>query len=293
MQEEDAERRMKLLRGEVVEPLAIEDKPGDEDASERRLHGPGRERKKRKRYGENDTDFELRIASEQVQSSHGDKQVVLRRSIDAPLVDDAGHIDLFPQEIKKIGTEKNAEAEAEAAKKKKEYEDQYTMRFANAAGFKQGLDDPWYSRSGKEVQAIHHDSPGKDVWGNEDPRKREREAQRVVSSDPLAMMKQGAAKVRQVEKDRKRWRDEKAKELKELESEERRNKRKRRYEDEEDDLEGFCLDRSESSKRPRGRDHDRERSHHHEHGESRHRSRRENGIDEHRHKHRHRHRHRD
>ncbi|KAM3088989.1 hypothetical protein ACMFMG_000609 [Clarireedia jacksonii] len=258
MQELDAERRMQILRGEVPTPLPIEDKKDDEEEPrERRSHKDGRERKKRKRAGENDTDFEMRVAAQESQISENDRQIVLRKSIDAPLIDHAGHIDLFPQERpQKPSVEKNAEAEREKERKKKEYEDQYTMRFSNAAGFKQGLDNPWYSKATPEVKAVDEDNPGKDVWGNEDPRRKEREAARIVSNDPLAAMKLGAAQARQVKKEREQWRKEKEREVKELEAEERSKKRRRRSDgdDLEDDLEGFDLDRPQKKSRSSRRD---------------------------------------
>jgi hypothetical protein len=196
------------------------------------------------------------------------------------LTDHKGHISLFPSSSSHQPVEKNPEAEKEAAKKKREYEDQYTMRFSNAAGFKQGLESPWYSKpSGGEVVVEEEEVVGKDVWGNEDPRRREREAKRIVDNDPLAFMKKGAAQVRQVERERKRWREEKERELRELEEAERRKKRKRRDED-DDDLEDFTLDGPEKSS---SRRHDRERKHKHRHS-----SRSSHGEER---KHRHRHRH--
>jgi len=206
-----------------------------------------------------------------------------------PLVDHSGHIDLFPQEHSQKPIEKNPDAEKELARKKKEYEDQYTMRFSNAAGFKQGLENPWYSKTGQVAEAVEDEVLSKDVWGNEDPRRKEREAKRINSNDPLAMMREGAAKVRQVERERKRWREEKDRELKELvEAEERRKKHKRKHEDDEDDLEDFRLDRPEKVSRSHShRDDDRDRERRHRHKERRRSERDECG----RHRHRHRHSH--
>jgi hypothetical protein len=283
LQEIDAERRMQILRGEIPASLPdVEDKPHDGD---RGSYGPGRERKKRKRAGEDDTDFEMRIAHDRTSSSNLNKQVALRKSTDAPLVDHAGHIDLFPQE-RASKPEKNAEAEEEAARKKKEYEDQYTMRFSNAAGFKQSLESPWYSKSSATVSAVEEDTPSKDVWGNEDPRRRERDAARIVSSDPLAAMRQGAAQVRQVERERKHWLAEREKELQELrEAEKRRKRHRRRHEDDPDDLEGFRLDELSGSSERRGHDRDKDRRHRHKESSRRSHRDKSNG---HRHKHHHR-----
>ncbi|KAF8863967.1 hypothetical protein BDZ45DRAFT_712037 [Acephala macrosclerotiorum] len=314
MQGLDAERRMQILRGEVPTPLPIADTEFNESSKhDQEGREYGRERKRRKKAGENDTDFEMRVAREDADRSSAlaeSSQLVLRTDSSAPLTDHKGHISLFPESMPK-GKEKNPEAEAEAAKKKKEYEDQYTMRFSNAAGFKQDIGSkPWYSKAdtialADKAAEVENEGPvGKDVWGNEDPRRKERQTQRLVSSDPLAMMKSGAAQVRQVEKERKRWREEKERELAALEKEERRKKRKQRHEDDdEDDLENFRLD-GEERVEPRRREHrDRERSrekdrdHRRREKESRRSSHREDDRhrDRHRssHSHSHRHRHHD
>jgi hypothetical protein len=280
---------MQILRGEVPAPFPeIEDKT--EDGGRRsRLHGYAHERKKRKRIGEDDTDFEMRVAHDRASSLNSHKEIVLRKPIDAPLVDRAGHIDLFPQE-RLSKPEKNAEAEKEAAKKKKEYEDQYTMRFSNAAGFKQGLESPWYSKSLTTVSAVEEDTPSKDVWGNEDPRRKERDSARIVSNDPLAAMRQGAAQVRQIVKERKRWQEEKNKELRELHEEERRRKRLRRqHGDDPDDLESFRLDGPDrGSSRKKDYEYDKERRRRHKESS---RKSRLGESDDHGHRRRH-HRHR-
>lgn len=287
MQEVDAERRMQILRGEIPTPLEIEDRPAEE-THQRHSHGSGRERNKRKRAGENVTDFEIRTAHDQTLASDVGKQIVLRKPIDAPLVDQAGHIDLFPQAKRTKHTEKNAEAEKETARKRKEYEDQYTMRFSNAAGFKQGLENPWYSTTAAPKDVLE-DTPGKDVWGNEDPRRKERQAARIVSSDPLAMMRQGAAQVRKVEEERRRWKEEKEKEIRKLEEAEQRGKRSKRHHeklDDEDDLEGFELDQPESGSFRTNQDEmrDDERRHRHKRKESRRSSHRPRDSSRHRHR---------
>lgn len=287
MQELDAERRMQILKGETPTPLPVE---GEVNDGEGRSYNAGRERKRRKKAGENDTDFEMRMAQEHTSTTkalNADRQIVLRKS-DAPLVDREGHIDLFPQEPSPKVVVKNPETENEAAKKLKEFEDQYTMRFSNAAGFKQGLDNPWYSKSTAEFEAVEEEAVSKDVWGNEDPRRKEREKARIASYDPLALMRQGAAQARQVEKERKRWREEKEREIRELkhtESKARRHKRRRDVDD-EDDLETFRLDDSEGrTSRRRDDDHVRERRHRHKES---HRS--SHQYDERRHGNKHRHR---
>ncbi|KAI0376406.1 hypothetical protein F5Y04DRAFT_266488 [Hypomontagnella monticulosa] len=249
-QEVDSERRLAILRGEI--PPSLPPPPSvdgrkpvrdeDPDASSWR-----RERKKRKRAGEDDTDFELRLARERPEATQTASDALVKNTSNAPLVDHTGHIDLFPEERSRRTPQKNEEAEQEAAKKKREYEDQYTMRFSNAAG-KDGLGlvGPWYAKGGdiKDIVDGNLEGPSKDVWGNEDPRRKEREAARIVANDPLAMMKRGAAKVREVEKERRHVNEERGRELRQLLKEERRRERRHRREakDDQDDLEGFTLD---------------------------------------------------
>lgn len=268
MQELDAERRMQILRGEEPTPLPPSYESEELDYAGRQAREPRREKKKRKRFGENDTDFEMRIAGEQTQTPAAGKQLLLRKpDSDAPLIDHGGHINLFPEEQKSLAVMKKAEAERETAKKKKEYGNQYTVRFADAAGFKEGLDNPWYSKHAVDAAEDNLGIPSKDVWGNEDPRRKQREAARIVSNDPLAMMKQGAAKVRQVEKERKQWLREREREMDELRRSEKGERRKRRPDDDDDDdddLRNFTLDASEKKSRHdrRGRDDSRRHSHH-------------------------------
>jgi hypothetical protein len=278
MQELDSLRRMQILRGEEPTPLPIEDSPNSESRKRPREYsdGPGRERKKRKRAGENDTDFEMRIAHDKTIDKNRERQLVLRKDTDTPLVDHNGHIVLFPQPKLSSHEEvqKNEEVEKETAKKRKDYEDQYTLKFSNAAGVRSSLgSDPWYKKTNSTN--VEEEMLGKDVWGNEDPRRKEREAQRVISNDPLAMMKAGARQVRQVEKERQKWREEKDKEIRMLQKQERDHKRRnkrRREADSEDGPEGVSLDKSDrsSSRRHRENDDDRESSHNHSSSSRRH-----------------------
>lgn len=186
--------------------------------------------------------------------------VKIAKSSDAPLTDRKGNINLFPVDGSKKHAPKNAEAEAEAAKKKKEFEDQYTMRFSNAAGFKQSVDQkPWYSSTA--VATDGEEIVSKDVWGNEDPRRKEREHMRLVSDDPMAVIQKGVCDLRKVERERQQWKDERERELKDLMASQKREKRKRhRSEKDHDDLEGFSLDT-----KPKEKDASRHHHHHHRH----------------------------
>ncbi|KAI0205725.1 hypothetical protein F4808DRAFT_242580 [Astrocystis sublimbata] len=297
----EAERRLAILRGEVPPTLEAPPSPPhttvsntySSSTSRKREHDGdssgqqfgGGERRKRKRFGEDDTDFEMRVARERtdavVARSHSANTTT--KTSDAPLVDSRGHISLFPEEREERGpskNEKNEEAEREAAKKRQDFEDQYTMRFANAAGRDgAGVDGPgpWYGARERRDGA---DKPGKDAFGRDDPRRKDRDAARVAANDPLAMMKRGAAKVRDVERERRAVNEERAQELKLLGKEEKRREKRRRRHDDVDELEGFSLDAQPAeSKRRHG---------HREHGHREHRSdsRGRDRRDEHRHRHR-------
>lgn len=205
----------------------------------------GRERKRRRISGEDDTDRDIRFALEDnVLVSRPEMRMKSQKNSDAPITDRSGHINLFPTEGSRPRSSKNTESEAEKAKKQKEHEDQYTMRFSNAAGFKQAIGEkPWYHTMGDDKTG-EVERPPKDVWGNEDPRRRERQKTRIAADDPLAAIKKGVAGVREMEKERKKWKEEKDREIKELEEADRRRERrerKRRRRREEDDSEGFSL----------------------------------------------------
>ena len=290
MQEDDAERRIQILRGIKIDTLPApneESTPTAEAPAQR--DGTGRERKRRRIAGEDDTDRDIRFAQENgaLVPAKADLQLKSRKSSDAPITDGKGHINLFPVEGSRHHAPKNAEVEAEKAKKRKEYEDQYTMRFSNAAGFKQSIGDkPWYSAlvTGGE-KAAGEEVVGKDVWGNEDPRRKEREKSRMVADDPLAAIQKGVSGVRDVEKERQKWREEKKRETREIKEAERRREKigRKRKNEAEDDMEGFSLDapaineqgaqhshirehkssRRRHRHRSRSRDRDRQRLHHH------------------------------
>ncbi|KAI1750201.1 hypothetical protein F4782DRAFT_256716 [Xylaria castorea] len=263
-QDLEAERRLAILRGEVPPALPTPPSPPQTTPSSthrKREHDDdstgqfrGGERRKRKRFGEDDTDFEMRVARERTDAAVTSAVARLHstsKTSDAPLVDSRGHISLFPEDKKEregSGNQKNEEAEREAAKKRRDFEDQYTMRFSNAAG-RDGVgvtgSGPWYASDGARDprdSTEAKETPGKDAWGNDDPKRKVRDAARVVTNDPLAMMKRGAAKVRDVERERCALNEEKSRELKQLRKEEKRREKRLKRRDNVDELEGFSLD---------------------------------------------------
>ncbi|KAJ9648724.1 hypothetical protein H2199_000637 [Coniosporium tulheliwenetii] len=197
-------------------------------------------KKRRRLAGEDDTDRDLRLAREDAAKVAAAKETASMSASgkrngtsDAPLVDRDGHISLFPIAPRALHrAEKNAEAEAEKAKKKQETEDQYTMRFANAAG-KDGLERPWYAaaaardvRSGRVGFSREGlEEVGKDVWGNADPGRKEREKVRASASDPLAFMQRAQTQLKQSERDRLKWAEEREREVKASREREARHER--------------------------------------------------------------------
>jgi hypothetical protein len=217
----------------------------------RKREDGGLQRKKRRLAGEDDTDRDMRLAREAVAIPIANASKA--KGHDAPLVDHKGHIGLFPQEHRHA--EKNPEAESEAANKTREFEDQYTMRFSNAAGFKQELKNPWYSATTPNDITLQSNL-GKDAWGNEDPGRKERDQRRLDSNDPLAAMKMGVKKLRQADRHRKEWMEERERDLKEVEQMARENQKPSRHKcDDSDSLEDFGLEAGYKEKRRERRKH--------------------------------------
>ncbi|KAK1818045.1 hypothetical protein LTR12_007570 [Friedmanniomyces endolithicus] len=290
MQDEDAARRIAILRGEPVTPLLPDaatsgdlDARGDAKARRNRDEkhdGPPHERKRRKMHGEDDTDREIRFAREDVEAGRKAKTALVKKKVDdAPLIDHAGHLQLIPapdeKAIRKAG--KNDAAEAEKAQKRKREEDQVTMRFSNAAGFKNGMEKPWYAsnklagveESGASKTVVLTEVNEKDVWDHENPRRKDRERSRTTSGDPFAAMKHAQRQLKQSSFDKERWQRERMAELEGLRKTEEKQKRLDRRRELVDDagLDGFSLDNPPISKRERGH-RDTHRRHHHHHRSS-------------------------
>lgn len=298
MQEEDAARRTAILRGEAPPSAFAESAADGSDAVDagkarrsRDADGVPRERKRRMLRGEDDTDRDIRFAREDADVGGRAKKTLSNGAEnDAPLLDHAGHLQLIPTpDVKAIRkAEKNAEAESEKAKKRKREEDQYMMRFSNAAGFKNGMERPWYasnklpsSMENKATAVVLAEAQEKDVWGNADPLRKDRERNRISSSDPFAAMQHAQRQLKQSERDKEKWQKERMAELEQSkrvqETKNRREKRRKRRNEDEDSLDGFGLDatearreRSEPGRRRKhshhqrpSRSHSRERRDHH------------------------------
>ncbi|KAK3902579.1 hypothetical protein C8A05DRAFT_33722 [Staphylotrichum tortipilum] len=235
MQEADAARRLAILRGEIPPPLqGPSSQPSPDALPPSRGHHDERAGRKRKRHGEDDTDFEMRVARSRASPHAPPASKPAPSSSSAPLVDSRGHIALFsapPQPPR----EPHPEAAREAARKDRELKDQYQMRLVNAAGRDgAGLTDggPWYASAEGEVSAAAPGVTDKNVWGRDDPGRRDRAAARMGASDPLALMQKGARMVRELEKGRRREVEEREREMGEMEREERRERKRERRREE-------------------------------------------------------------
>jgi hypothetical protein len=301
MQEQDAERRIALLRGEKPPALpAVASETHDNEHA----HGPRRgddesttprERKRRRLKGEDETETEMRYAREDVEAGSRARESVqakAKRSSDAPLQDHRGHIQLISELDERPGRKSETSKDEKALKRKKdEEEQQHGMRFSDAAGYRKGTNKPWYAASDRPASESEYkpsselvlaEYAGKDVWGNEDPHRIERDRSRLVSSDPFAMMQQAQKQLKRSEGDREKWQAERDRELQQLKTEEekkRRHERKHgsrrrsRRDEEHDDLEGFSLDGPSPKSRDANDEHRRHRHSHRRRSRERSRSR--------------------
>ena len=244
MQEVDAERRLAILRGEKPaiiqkEEVISDDKVKTTDETEppsRHSH----KHRKRKHQGEDDTSFELRLAKEARCHQVDGRELGRNSTSSASIMDKSGHIDLLGEDRIRRHTGTNDEVNKEKLEAKRKAEEQYTMRLAKAGG-NLGQQKTWYSQDSKDTN--QHVS--KDVWGNDDPKRAERDAQRLFSNDPLAMMKKGASTVRKLKQERAQLQEERDKELRQLRKDEHRRERHQRRKEQQ----GRCHERSRSPRR--------------------------------------------
>lgn len=201
--EREAESRMEQLRGKA-EKRELDDGERQhalELEDDRASKEPREESRKRKRLpGEDDTDRDLRYARER---TDGKRDVAVARlratkteDAEAPITDQRGNINLFP-EAKKGHHRRRTEEDKEKARQK-EAEENMGMPLKQALG-REGSQRSWYMDADGTVK----DRQGRDVWGNEDPRRLNRDSQRVASADPLAFMKQAQTRLKEVHRERK------------------------------------------------------------------------------------------
>lgn len=235
--EADAESRLQVLRG-ASDGIHTEDKLANEEK-----HDQAHRSTKKRRLDSQGTTQRGGLSS----TSSWQREISLE--------DNHGHINLFPEgEARK--EKGNVEVAAESKKRQQEIEGQYTMRLSDAAGRNIGPGGPWYNepvRNGSLTTAVP-----KNVWGKDDPRRRDREKKRTDANDPLAMIKKGVKQLREADKHREDWRAQRERDLNEVEGLARKHKHyRKRQQSDEDSLESFNLDgdhindghRSQSRKR--------------------------------------------
>ncbi|KAG8162919.1 hypothetical protein KVR01_007397 [Diaporthe batatas] len=249
MQDADAARRLAILRGETPPPLPEEEQPADPSDKKYLRRERGRDGawlggpRKRKRAGEDDTDFEMRVARERAEEGGrvraelgaGGQEEKGGVDVDVDIVDGRGHIDLVGAVPEDPG-EKKQEGKARGV----------AGRDTTGALKGEFADTPWYADAKRRritptvsstalvpVVAAERgmEAPTTNVWGRDDPKRRGRETARLDASDPLAAMKSGAKKVRDMAKERRRDAEERARELEELRKEDRRREGRRRGRD--------------------------------------------------------------
>lgn len=201
-----------------------------------------KDRKRKRINGEDDTDRDLRYAREEQEAQSARKVAKLRGTkpseIDAPMIDSRGYINLFPEHKQPRNHSPRRVSELEKERKsQREAEEIGGMPLKDALGRRSGGNDAWYLDKDGSVK----DKIGRDVWGNEDPRRLERQARRIVSSDPLAFMKQAQAQIKEGRRER----------------EERQYEMRIARAREEREFDDFSLDARRSR-----RDHDRRRDDH-------------------------------
>jgi hypothetical protein len=151
------------------------------------------------------------------------------------VVDRNGHIDLIkaaPEHARPVQRDRGEEAAQGAM----------GLRLADAAGRQSGSAKPWYSSTSADG-GYAHGSVSKDAWGNEDPRRAQRDQQRTDANDPLASMRKGVKQLRDAEGRRRAWMDQRERDLNEVEELARRERKRRRRKERSTSLDGFDLDK--------------------------------------------------
>jgi hypothetical protein len=211
---------------------------------------------KRKFPGEDETDREIRLAGQRdlpPSSKRG-------RSDDGSIVDSNGHIAL-------VRAASNLPQTARKPEK-----DEHTVYLTDVTG-ERGRDEKaaWYTSL---------EEP-KESWGDDNPRRKEREVARMSANDPLAAMKRGVKTLRENEKARQEWKAQRERDLVEVEElarkqrvEEKRRRRRHRNENEVESLDNFDLDagykdKAQDRKTRSAHSHDKRHKHRHRDGESR------------------------
>ena len=171
-------------------------------------------RKKRRLRGEDDTDRDMRLARADMETGdaarsrlrdHNREKSSRREAAkDASIVDSRGNIRLFDELEPEKRSGPKARREEERERRKKE-DAEGGMRFSEAAGYKTGTRAPWYASNGDIAATTTTVDSAKDVWGNVDPSRRQRDQARTSTNDPMAFMQRAQTQLRQAEEDRGEW----------------------------------------------------------------------------------------
>lgn len=292
MQKEDAARRLAILRGEQPLPdpqfqdctssAQSHKRPPEDTHTSSFGH---RSKRPRRRHGENDTDFELRLAYKQQKEAESFSAQKYQHENGVSLTDERGHIKLF--EVSEVDHSQSINEESIRKKRLCHERGDPTLRFAHAAGRDKSVvskENPWYQTGGSDVDALRG-AKGTDVFGKPDQNRASRDVARLNMADPLASMRQGAKKVREIKKQRQTERKERERELKMMRKEERQERRinrgKRREEERRrdeiaqsnsghDSLDSFSIDAQHHAKK-KWREPHRSRNSEHRSSNQRHR----------------------
>ncbi|KAF4549017.1 Hypothetical protein D9617_24g017310 [Elsinoe fawcettii] len=245
MQELDAARRTAILRGETPPPISEDEllppasdpsaAPVDKSQSVDNPWTIAERKKRRKLKGEDDTDHAIRLARldqedgeaarARLSSGEGTTKVVASNA-DVSLLDEKGHISLF-------NPPSSTDSKVTKPAKPRPEEKEEGVRLRDAAGYNASKTGPWYAssltRAGVDsARSGQEKSEGRDAFGRPDPKRRERDAARVTSNDPMAMMARAQTSLKRSEKERGEYEARRREELKKMDEERRERKRERR-----------------------------------------------------------------
>lgn len=188
------------------------------------------------------------------------------------LFDRNGHIDLIQESPPAARVQGQSRAQHADT-------DEPGVRLSDASGRDPGSAKPWYSSTSADG-GYALETVSRNVWGNEDAGRIQRNKQRIAANDPLASMKRGVKQLREAEDRRKEWMHQRERDLNEVEelARKERKRRKCKRKPEEESLDNFELDDGCIKQGDRGHtwqseDEHRPRRHHRHHRRRRTRSR--------------------
>lgn len=124
------------------------------------------------------------------------------------------------------------------------------VRFRDATGRNRTGSESWYLSS-HSLEPTGDRTVGYDAFGRTDIRRHARDEKRLMAADPLAAMKRGVKQLREIEKQRAAWREQRERDLNEVEELARRREHRKRRREKQDGVE------SKHKHRRRRSDHDR------------------------------------